>query len=591
MLKKNHLVVVFLAYSFDEIMAYHPDNAAVYQEIKHFLPKLIPFVGAGLTQFAYYPWHDALKMLSRKLTNGTNAQKITDLINSKRYLDAAQLLADFRAPINLTHDLAGIFSADKLKQSQGQLQKEAISLLPYLFSELVLTTNFDETLETVYRESGHPFQAVFLPGHLEILRQQMRQRGVRSLLKLHGTVNGGLIEYEKIVFTKAQFDRHYGKQSPLTRELRSCLEDRMMLFLGCSLERDHTLELLQEVIQPGNSYAISCCEPSERDEKVRQLGEKNIRTILYENGRHEAVRVILEHLLKEANPESYDALPVHMGALKSIDLLKRFSYKAEIVPFAGRTNELQALNAFLGDAHIAFRWWAITGPGGSGKSRLAYEFQKQLPPDRTVHYLNSDDYANLFLLTAKLTQKTLLIADYVQENVKEIGRWMEQTSEKNSSLPIRVLLLERGSGMNETDSEWVKQLYANVRHEQRLKSTCYQKNFLVLQPLLDDDLLTIIKNYAFILKQNGGKMDQVSPETTKLLLQKLKSIDPGLCRPLYAMILTEAYESGHNPVQWDRKDVLGYVTEREQKRLKFNIQQTFGRTDKKLYEACCIYAV
>ena len=44
-------------------------------------------------------------------------------------------------------------------------------------------------------------------------------------------------------------------------------------------------------------------------------------------------------------------------------------YKAEIVPFTGRADELQALNTFLGDAHIAFRWWAITGPGGSGKSR------------------------------------------------------------------------------------------------------------------------------------------------------------------------------------------------------------------------------
>ena len=509
-----------MAYFFDEIMAYHPDNADVYREIKQFLPRLIPFIGAGLTQFAYCSWPKALETLSNKLTNSANAQKVADLINSKRYLEAAQLLEDFRAPVNLARDLAGIFSTGKLEQKRGKLPQEPISLLPYLFPELVLTTNFDETLETVYREGGHPFQTVFLPGHPELLRQLMRQGGVRGLFKLHGTVTGELIEYEKIVFTRAQYDLHYGKDSPLTCELKACFEKRMMLFLGCSLENDRTMELLQEVIQSGDSYyAVISCEPSERDEKIRQLGEKHIRAILYEKGRHEAVRVILEHLLEETDPKSYNALSVHSGALKSIDLSERFSYKAEIVPLTGRANELHALNTFLGDAHIAFRWWAITGPGGSGKSRLAYEFQKQLPPDWAVHYLGSSDYTDLSSLTTKLTQKTLLIADYVQENAKAIGKWMEQINERNRSLPIRVLLVERESDINEADSGWIKQLYANVHHEQKLKSACYQKNFLVLQPLPDDDLLTIIKNYAFALKQNSGKINRPVRKPSKKMLK------------------------------------------------------------------------
>ena len=576
-----------MAYTFDEIMAYHPDNTDVYWEIKQFLPRLVPFIGAGLTQFAYCSWPKALETLSNKLTNGANAQRVTDLINSKHYLDAAELLEDFRAPVNLARDLAGIFSADKLEQKREQLPKEPVSLLPYLFPDLVLTTNFDETLETVYREGGHPFQTVFLPGHPELLRKLMRQGGVRGLFKLHGTVTGGLIEYEKIVFTRAQYDRHYGNDSPLPRELKDCFKNRIMLFLGCSLESDRTMELLQEVIQPGDSYyTVISCDPSERDEKVKQLGEKHIRTILYEKNRHEAVRVILEHLLEETDPESYNTLPIHVGALKSIDLSERFSYKAEIVPFVGRGDELQSLNTFLGDAHIAFRWWTITGPGGSGKSRLAYEFQKQLPSDWAVHYLGPSDYADLSSLMAKLTQKILVIADYVQENAKAIGKWMEQINERNRSLPIRVLLVERESDMNEADFGWIKQLYANVHHEQKLKSACYQENFLVLQPLLDDDLLTIIRNYALALKQNNGKIDHVLPDATKLLLQKLKTIDPGLCRPLYAMFLTDAYVSGQNPEQWNRTDILDYVTIREQKRLKFNIEQTFGMPDEKLYAAC-----
>ena len=45
-----------------------------------------------------------------------HAQKITGLINSKHYLDAARKLEDFRTPTNLARDLAGIFLADKLEQ-------------------------------------------------------------------------------------------------------------------------------------------------------------------------------------------------------------------------------------------------------------------------------------------------------------------------------------------------------------------------------------------------------------------------------------------------------------------------------------------
>ena len=578
----------FLAYSFEEIMAYHPDNMDVYQEIKRFLPKLVPFIGAGLTQFAYSTWSHALKTLSGKLTNSTNVQRVVDLIDSECYLDAAQLLEDFRTSTNLARDIAGLFSSDKLEEKREQLPREPLFLLPYLFPELVVTTNFDEALETIYRESGQPFRTVFLPGHFELLRQLMRQGGVRGLFKLHGSVTDGLIEYEKIVFTKIQYDRHYGTESPLPKELKACFENRMMFFLGCSLNNDRTMELLQEVIHPGdNSYTIIDCEPLERDEKIRQLGGKRVRAILYEKGRHEAVRVILEHLLEEIDPEGYQRLPFHVGALKSIDLSERFSYKANIVPFVGRGDELRVLNAFLGDSHIAFRWWAITGPGGSGKSRLAYELQKQSYIDWAVHYLAPNDYTDLPSLTTKLSRKTLLIADYVQENAKAIGKWMEQINDAHHSLPIRVLLVEREFGIEETDSGWARQLYMDVHHEQKLRNACYQENFLELRPLHDDDLLNIIENYAIALKQSGECVVSALSDTAKqMLLQKLKSVDPVLCRPLYALFLTDAYVTGQNPGHWDRRDVLEYVTTRESSRLRFSIRHIYGQLDEKLYAAC-----
>lgn len=147
------------------------------------------------------------------------------------------------------------------------------------------------------------------------------------------------------------------------------------------------MDILKEVIVQGvNHYTIMECKKSKKDEKIRELGDKSIRVILYEQGHHEAVRVILEHLLEETRPDIYQNIcPV--GALKSLGSSDRFSYNAGIIPLSGRKKELDELNDFLGNTEISFQWWAITGPGGCGKSRLAYEFQNQLPPGWMAHYL------------------------------------------------------------------------------------------------------------------------------------------------------------------------------------------------------------
>ena len=581
-------VVMLLAYSFEEIMDYHPDNKDVYSEIKENLSNLVPFVGAGLTQFAYPSWKQALTELSDKITNKTDSKQVKQLIRDGHYMDAAQQLENLRTQSNLARDIAHLFSSDHLSNKIGELPKEAISLLPWLFHGLVLTTNFDETLETVYRKCGYPFQTVSHPGH-PVLEQFIRNQNHCGLFKMHGTVTGNLIEYENIVFTSAQYDRHYGKGSPLIHDLKACFEKRLMFFLGCSLEKDRTMDILQDaIIQGVNHYAIIECKKSERDKKARKLGEKYIRVILYEQGRHEAVRVILEHLLEETRPDIYKKIrPV--SALKPHSPSDRFSYDAGIVPLSGRKKELGELNSFLQTPDMPFQWWAITGPAGCGKSRLAYEFQNQLPPGWLARYLKQSDYKNLHGMNSNLTQKTLLIADYVQEHARELGEWMESLNDQPHSLPIRLLLVEREFGREQEDSAWTKQLYSDVHNEIKLKKSCYRKTFLSLSQLSDQNLLDIMENYVAAIQVDKLEADRVPTDTQKqMLLNKLKAIDSDLCRPLYAMFLADAYVNSNDIEQWKREDILDYVISREKKRLQFSIRNVMHTTimDQKLYNAC-----
>ncbi len=579
---------MYLAYTFEEIMAYHPDNKDVYSEIKKKLSNLVPFVGAGLTRFAYHSWKDALNELAGKITNRNNSRQVKEMIRNRHYMDAAQQLENLRTPSNLARDIANLFSSDHLTNKMDRLPKEAVSLLPWLFQGLVLTTNFDETLETVYRECGCPFQTVSHPGH-PVLEQFIRNQNQCGLFKMHGTVTGDFIEYENIVFTSAQYNRHYGKDSPLIHDLKACFGKRLMFFLGCSLEMDRTMDILQGAIIKGvNHYAIIGCRKSEKDEKASKLGEKYIRVILYEQGRHEAVRVILEHLLEETRPDIYQKIrPV--GALKSSSLSSRFSYDAGIVPLSGRKKELGELNSFLKNPDIPFQWWVITGPGGCGKSRLAYEFQNHLPPGWLARYLKQSDYKNLHGMTSSLTQKTLLIADYVQEHARELGEWMESLNGQPRSLPIRILLVERETSIGPENSAWTKQLYSDVHNEIKLKETCYRMAFLRLSPLLDQDLLDIMENYVSAMQGHKWKTGVVLTNKIKqILLQKLKAIDPDLCRPLYAMFLADAYVDSNDIEQWKRKDILDYVISRERKMLQFRIRNVMHTDimDQKLYNAC-----
>ncbi len=573
-------------YSFEEIMRFHPDNEVVYGEIKRNLPVLVPFVGAGLSQFAYYSWPKALNEIAKKITNEINHGEVENLINQggKCYLKAAQCLEEFRTPNNLARDIATLFSPDKLNDKKDQLPREAIWLLPLLFSGLVITTNFDQTLETVYKNNYHLFK-VFEHSQLGLLNQYLTQASdYPGIFKLHGTVSGDYIEYDRIVFTEKQYEKFYGDGSTLTEALKRCLEQKTILFLGCSLSQDRTMDILENVLEEGKSYyTIINCKKSERDQKIKELGDKHIRAIVYEENRHEAVRVILEHLLEETNPDAYKALAYHVGALKSPD--NRFTYNAGIVSFTGRETEMNELNAFLGDTETAFKWWAITGPGGSGKSRLAYEFKNQLPKDWKSIYLGSEDYEDLSALAEKLTEKTLLIADYVQEHSKELGKFMAKLNNNPRNLPLRVLLVEREANDESGVASWVTQLYSDVHNEASLKSACY-KDFLDLQPLSDDNLKKIINDYVIAMKSKYNKGNTLSDEKTDMLLHKLKTIDPNLYRPLYAMFLTDAYIEGNDPERWNREKILDYVIEREDKRLHFNIEYVMGSEDSGLASVC-----
>ena len=542
--------------TFEDIMNYCKTNKIIFNEIKDNLNSIVPFVGAGLSAFAYPLWKKALEDLTAFINNKNTREEIKALIDKGLLEDAAQEIEDKRGKHNLANDLLSVFSANKLEEEINSLYKQSVYLLPYIFKGAVITTNYDLIIENVYRQVLNDLNMpVLLPGKPELINQYLGQKNRPVIYKVHGEIQKKAIDYSSIIFTKKQYDEKYTKDSQLVKELKKCFTNNIMLFLGCSLEKDRTLEVLKMITEAGiGHYGIISCKEDEMDERIKQLAEDyHIRVICYPNNKHEAVRIILEKLLEDIDREKYQRLDYHLSKIDR-PIASSFVYNSNLFPFVGRNEELKLLREFCKNKDKL--WWAITGAGGSGKSRLAYEFEKELKNQQWhVYRLGHSDYDDLEKISNSCCSNTLFVADYVQGHIEKIAKWLEKIVDEKRSFIIKILLIERDSSNQNNNTPWYELLNLYANSPRKLKNVCYQENFLELKPLSDSDLKEIMRNY--IEKYSHNEIDEDK------LLKVLENVDKDLKRPLYALFISDAWLNDDNLTKWSRNEILDYMYDRE----------------------------
>lgn len=266
--------------TFHEIMNFHTGNEAVYREIKKNLGQILPFVGAGLTARFYGSWSSAVNSLGENLSSEADRKTLSKMLNRFDYLGAAQILEDKRGENNLRRDMVHYFTRDKLMNRWRELREEAVFLLPPLFPCPVLTTNFDEGIEIVYNHWNSGDFRVLSPNSKSLRQQATDLRNTPCLFKLHGSVFGDMADKAAIVFTKRQYRRHYGPYSWLFGGAKGALKDfvdrRSLLFLGCSLEQDKTVDVIRRQAGPGKThFAIVNAVPGAQDQRI-QIGRAHV---------------------------------------------------------------------------------------------------------------------------------------------------------------------------------------------------------------------------------------------------------------------------------------------------------------------------
>lgn len=263
---------------------------------------VIPFVGAGMSKSAGCPeWKEYLLNLCpdagldvpamrQRLEEQADYEGVMHDLVTK--LGEARFNLDFERDFTPPNELAG-----------------AVMLLPGLFDNCVLTTNFDRVVEMAYEKCGRAFVEK-TTGRAPVGAINAFYRAIpagdRHLLKLHGNLNNA----GERVLNRGEYDAAYGNDGnihfdfPLPKLLKRLYTSFSFLFLGCSLNYDRTIQTFAKIAQDVGAdslphhYAILSC-PANADTKSKleqRLADAHISAIWYTEAEHESVEQILELL-------------------------------------------------------------------------------------------------------------------------------------------------------------------------------------------------------------------------------------------------------------------------------------------------------
>lgn len=213
---------------------------------------VIPFIGAGFSaNFGYPTWGD---FLDKQASN-----------HSLTEIDSKKNTHDYEKKATILSKHLGGYMEYALMQSFGDhvykehSYSEELEWLPKIFRNLILTTNFDEVIEMLYAKVNGEHIGKITPRTLGDVKLSHKRIacGEPTLIKLHGDV--GLREF---ILTEQSYNNIYGERIldirlPLPSFLRDILLSRVILFLGCSLEDDRTLRVIEQSQIDGSiSFAL-----------------------------------------------------------------------------------------------------------------------------------------------------------------------------------------------------------------------------------------------------------------------------------------------------------------------------------------------
>ena len=178
--------------------------------------------------------------------------------------------------------------------------KGPVQLLPHIFTRGCLTTNFDYVLNRVYDASDHRLLGEYSGARLNEAPRRLADQP-HCLLRIHGEADSA----HGRVLTSEEYAGCYGNAGNYREIFRLLIANTSLLFLGCSLSVDRTIQVLREIkheaaVETPRHFAfLPLTEDTDREARRNELGQADIHPIWYPPEDHDqAIEDLLISLME-----------------------------------------------------------------------------------------------------------------------------------------------------------------------------------------------------------------------------------------------------------------------------------------------------
>ncbi len=259
---------------------------------------VVPFIGAGISVSGGFPtWKDHLRQQGR--TAGIGPEQIESWLTQGQYEQVIEHIEAKHGAGVFEQEIRDVFS------KTGSLENITLRIAD-LFSDTLITTNYDKLLEQVF-DTGAERVVQVING---MTAMEQPETDKVTVIKLHGDIQ----RPEKCILGKAQYNQAYGEdvldiERPIPRLLQYYFKNSSLLFIGCSLQNDRTIQVFKKVKAIAGDFgfpqhfAIEQAPETQEQLTARngELARLGITAIWYAKGQHEQVEALLRHAQNELN--------------------------------------------------------------------------------------------------------------------------------------------------------------------------------------------------------------------------------------------------------------------------------------------------
>jgi NAD-dependent SIR2 family protein deacetylase len=270
---------------------------------------VVPFIGAGVSKNAGYPtWKEHLADQGK--TAGISKAVIENFITKGDYEEFIEQIELKRNKDTFTQEIKDTFS-------KYRSHPVILDHLFRLFDDTYITTNYDKLIESACEGN--------LVKNVQVLNRdnygEIVDPNKITVVKLHGDV----YNQRGCILSKEQYDNAYGKEDvnlslPIPSLLKYYFLNSNLLFIGCSLNNDRTIDVFKTIKKSLSSeenipqhYSIEQLPPSiqELENRNSYLADLGIAGIWFEPENFDLISKMLELIKIELNFQkaSLDIVP------------------------------------------------------------------------------------------------------------------------------------------------------------------------------------------------------------------------------------------------------------------------------------------